>query len=719
MEEELGANIAAGPEGSAGQSEAAELDRDTLDVARLQVAFRRFKVPDSGDLHRADLSGLLRYLGHVMVDEEGIEGLVKQVTNFEYLDFEELLDFMVKYIPYEQEQFRLVFEQFDEDGNGEFSYNELWQLLAELGFMPLKNMMHEALHEVDADVTSELGFEEFVRFLRAYRAQEGFTKEEVRDLQSSFAYFAQDGGELLRADVLCDALVTTFGLHIQDFAKQLEQQLRSGQGFQQSTTASQSPSQGGRAVALQFPEFLIFARRVREAAFQQLKCDLDFEMADTDKSGGISELELRRALQRSGYTPLRHDMQEILAEALDGEWHKARELDFNQFFGFMMVARQREGFTRASVQLMRQVFERFDEDKSQEVSALELSELFRHLGYDVDMDAIHIFVTQVDANGSEELDFREFLRLMRLHREAELKKYRDTFQIYCDRDEERMPRRRLVRALEELDLELSKELQRRSQKEGAEFLTFDDFVEMVDACRFDWVQKQRRNASFSPEKVSYFRDFFNRFDKDGSGDIDRTELGLILRQWGWEPRTLEQQAALMRKLETARARAHEAGVETFEEGSTSLTFWTFLQLARMLETEQLRAEEERLSQLMAELHFTTAEVEQFREIFCHRKRESFQEGSLRDPMHIAFKTGADGQRSGLPREGVRRIMRLLVVTITQDEKKQLDEVQTDLLNEEGLLDFHGFLRLMRWLLDTDFAGINGRLAKKAEQAPKN
>jgi len=732
---------------SEGAAQAPDLEVE-LDVPRLQTAFRRFKVPDSGDLHKADLCELLRYLGHVMTEEEALDPLVKEVTLYEYLDFDEFLNFMEKYVPFEQEQFRQLFQQYDEDGSGTIELKELWQLLGHLGFMPLKGMLQEALEEVDSDASGTLNFDELCLFLRVYRAQEGFTKAEVKDLEASFKHFAtaREGtkGEsvALPGEMLAEALVKTFGLHIQSFALLLEKQLRSGQGL--TTAASSSPVKGGKAEVLQFPEFLIFARKVREKAMEQLRSDFpawavtnsnqtakditssqtakdkdSFMANDTDGSGGISESELRRVLRLEGFTPLQQNMNEIFAEVVDGPWHPDRELDFNQFFGYMLVMRQREGFSTASVETMKTVFDRFDDDGSGEVNALELSELFRHLGYSADMDQIHVFVTQVDANDSGELDFREFLRLMRLHRETEMCKYQEAFDALKDSatlapEAARMPSKKVFSALKQLELEPTATLRMMPQALPAEGLRFDAFVDIVDSSRMEFVEKQRKNASFGDERVATFRDFFNRFDKDGSGDIDQTELGGILRLFNWEPRSLEEQRELLRKLNTARARAREAGIKTSEDGASTICFWTFLQLARMLETEQEHVEEARLHRLMEELNFENQEVAQFREIYMERKQEIM--GSGTSPT-AAMKPG-QVEPTGLSREAIRKLMRILVVTVNPNEKVKLDEQLKGLLNDE-MLDFHNFLRLMRWLLDTDFAGINSRLAKKVEakQAP--
>ncbi|CAE7495369.1 APUM5, partial [Symbiodinium sp. CCMP2456] len=56
----------------------------------------------------------------------------------------------------------------------------------------------------------------------------------------------------------------------------------------------------------------------------------------------------------------------------------------------------------------------------------------------------------------------------------------------------------------------------------------------------------------------------------------------------------------------------------------------------------------------------------------------------------------DDPNAGLPRETVRRVVRQTGMSFTPEKKEILDK-RLDGLEEAGLLRFHGFLRLMRWV----------------------
>merc|ERR1712217_60205 len=62
----------------------------------------------------------------------------------------------------------------------------------------------------------------------------------------------------------------------------------------------------------------------------------------------------------------------------------------------------------------------------------------------------------------------------------------------------------------------------------------------------------------------------------------------------------------------------------------------------------------------------------------------------------------------LSADGFRRLIRSLGVSITPGNRGKLDDKMQS-LDDQGrrdgaLLDFIAFLRMMRWMLDTDFAG---------------
>jgi len=359
------------------------------------------------------------------------------------------------------------------------------------------------------------------------------------------------------------------------------------------------------------------------------------------------------------------------------------DLDFYDFVDFLILYRRREGFRRDECAKMQHLFERFDVDESGEVNALELIELFRHLGHRVTLDEVHVFLRQVDENESNCLDFREYLRLMRLHREDELSHISAVFKQFVDPNEAVvMPGIRVPHALEALGHTAPDSLEN-------EALNFESFVQLVDVCRASSVARDRKKAGFSDARIGELRMAFRRYDKNHSGDIDNNELLMILADFSWQPRSREEQSQLVQKLKTAKQRAQEAGVRD-AGGPGEIGFWTFVQLARMLETEHERSEDAAVHALMVELGFSQKEVDDFRAIFLGKLHEVLQEQDEENTQVMRL--------SGLPHEDVKRLVRSLASSLSRQSKLQLDvELKNLGCTGDNPLEFPGFLRLMRWL----------------------
>jgi len=681
-------------------------------IARMNTAFKRFKVPDSADLHKDDVGGVLRYLGHAMTSKEHVEPLVMEVTVYDYMDFDEFICFMEKYVPYERKQIQMVFETFDEDQSGEISVFELRKLCSSLGLIPLRRMISEALKVVDQDGSGQLDFTELITFLAVYNNAEGFTKSEVMELHRSFDQWAEanpsaQGEKLMPASALSDALVSVFGLQAAEFARKYQEQLESGQGLQVS---SFNPT-NSEAESLRFSEFLIFARKVREGEYGKLKEQGYFEKCDLDSSGSINEMELRAALKKMGFTPLRQVLMEILKDVVeDGKWTTSSALDFDEFFDFMVIFRQRDGFSKSEVEEFRKTFLRFDEDGAGEISALELSGIFRHLGYGASLDDIRDLVAEVDANGTQQLDFQEYLRLMRNYREKELRRMMQVFDVYKDNGSVFLQKSNLADALQELDHEPPMELIKKSRTSSFDI---DGFVGIVDSCRNAWVAKQRKKAGFSNQKIQELQETFQRFDKDKSGEIDISELLGILQEFGWQPKSREEQADLMKKLDMARALAREAGItDVGADGSAAIRFWSFVQLCRMLYSEHDKAEEEKMNKFMQEVQFSQVEVDQFRQIF----RSWVSRAKDLDAEDEAMPQEQSQQSSDmLNRDPMKRFVKMtLGESLSAENKTALDDLLLTASCEKNpeCVDFMGFLKVMRWLVDNSAVGQSKETTKK-------
>eukprot|EP00933_Yihiella_yeosuensis_P080805 TRINITY_DN94306_c0_g1_i1.p1 TRINITY_DN94306_c0_g1~~TRINITY_DN94306_c0_g1_i1.p1 ORF type:complete len:1130 (+),score=267.36 TRINITY_DN94306_c0_g1_i1:103-3390(+) len=680
------------------------------EVADLRTAFLKFKVPDSEDVHKDNLGDILGFLGRWAPPKDVMVKIGLEVSMYDYMDFDEFLGFMTRYSVIEKAEQQRVFRLYDEDGSGNIDVSELRNLVIALGLTPFRQMMQEALTLVDKNWNAELDFNELVCFIAVYRFREGFTKDQADTLRKEFEAVATEHpgnpGEpfyVLPGTELATLLVQVFGLQVEAVTDKLQAEIAASAGFK--------PTDPDEATGITFREFLIYCRRAREMQMEVFGQETgmggsdssDFAAADKDKSGRLSVAELFEFLRGQEYTPLKKVINEILEDVASETVNAEEPLDFNQFFDFMFVYRSRDGFEEHQVEFYRKIFKSFDDDGSGSISTLELSDIFRELGYRMSVEALKIFIDKVDSDGSNLLDFREFLRLMRLFRESELGKMKSAFRADSNDGTEDglVDFPKIKGCLAALDYREPTSITKRLKEVDLTEVPFENFVDLVDKCRHDQVEREKRMAGFTNEEIEKYQNQFNEYDKDRGGFIDPKELQALLKAFNWEPKNKQEREALIGKINMARRAAKEAGVEdTTEEDGAEVSFWEFIQLVRQLKIAEEQEKEARINAVIEETGFAVKETNQFRVIFT---RWYYQDDESKDPDEEGNDLVDD--YSGISRDLAKRIVRSLGISLSGDKSKQLDTV-LDKFEENGLLYFFGFLRLMKWIVDTNFAGTN-------------
>jgi len=325
----------------------------------------------------------------------------------------------------------------------------------------------------------------------------------------------------------------------------------------------------------------------------------------------------------------------------------------------------------------------------------------------------------------------EFFRCMGTHREADLKRLRAAFNEYVSPDENEVDQDQLLELVELVTEGLvPKAVRRAISRREYPSADFDTFVGLADEARRINLEDRRRNAGFKEGEVLHFKRIFDSCDRDGSGDIDASEITGLLFILGLQIRTREEQLAVMARLDEARDMATAAGVQnTTARGSANFGFWELVQLMRMLKSDSDKASDEKVNTTAVELGFSPPELEQFRKIFLKWCRNEGLNGTASLESSPVRRSGTlpGGGSEPLdaaeppPEEGLSidvlcRLLQSMGMSMTLTQKgeleKQVAKVDT---TAQGLLSFVGFLRMMRWLLDSDFAGINGAAANAVQR----
>jgi len=172
-------------------------------------------------------------------------------------------------------------------------------------------------------------------------------------------------------------------------------------------------------------------------------------------------------------------------------------------------------------------------------------------------------------------------------------------------------------------------------------------------------------------------------------------------------------------------------------GVASITFWPMVHFIRQMVTEEDTVEVDREEAAEKEVKFTPKEVIAFREIFTNWAElsdDTSLKAALGSAPASAWAADGEGEEEHLNKlrtastmsklgasqaaddgkwlsgDGIRRIVRSLGLSLSNESRAALEQkVNKFDLDDRGRIDFPDFLRLMRWMLDTNFAQIEGAI----------
>ncbi|CAE8684962.1 unnamed protein product [Polarella glacialis] len=575
---------------------------------------------------KADLPEIMKYLGFAVASVDELKKISGKVNLLPDVDFNEFMAFVERFSQHEYDRYRKIFDEYDSEGTGDVvKTTELRKILSSIGFNVMRPAIEEALATFDiatADVT--MSYEDFIQFLTVYMHTECFAKHQVMNMYNIFNGFTAHAADprYLPATDLSECLVAAFGLPCQQHAVRIEQLV---------LRFRKSRSDGENGIC--FHEFMIFGRRLCEA--EQADYRGAFVQFDKDNSGSISIDELSAALDCLGYRPMRSMLQEVLSEV---DFESDEILDFEEFSHFMMLFKQRDGFLKKELDELKAVFCKFDCDRSDSIDVHELGDMLRFLGHSIATDDLHILVAEVDADRSGTLDVNEWLRLMRRHRESELKRLSDIFMHHAQ-GQAMMPSASITVAVQEAapDPTLVPKVTRTLHKA----IDFEDFVNLADRARALHVDAGRKMAGFSDIEIENFQEMFDGYDKDGNGTIDSVEVQALLGDFGIPCRTREEQQNMLELIATAKALCLEAegrkSGETPKKGgpvpAIDVTFWELVQFCST-------AEDPAGQRRRGDRYET------------HREAKVLAERDRRFPCDLQDSGTQCGSRFGGPREGL-------------------------------------------------------------------
>jgi len=140
------------------------------------------------------------------------------------------------------------------------------------------------------------------------------------------------------------------------------------------------------------------------------------------------------------------------------------------------------------IKVLKRAFDGFDHDKKGCISTDVVATIMKMMGHRPNAAALKEVILEVDADGSGELDFEEFVvlaaKFMNEEDEAEMEReLKEAFRLYDKKEEGFIPTSVLRQILKELDDKLTDEdldgIIEEVDADGSGTVDFDEFMEMM------------------------------------------------------------------------------------------------------------------------------------------------------------------------------------------------------------------------------------------------
>lgn len=214
-----------------------------------------------------------------------------------------------------------------------------------------------------------------------------------------------------------------------------------------------------------------------------------------------------------------------------------------------------------------------------------------------------------------------------------------------------------------------------------------DLENLLNSYRLEARDRFREHKGFTDKEVDRFQHEFKRHDHQKHGCIDGKDLRCLLSN-------------LFPNIEEPQGHAKVVAVLKEVVGDDGkLDFDEYLVLMRVLQDEEEMRKYMKEKDAIVACKFSRSEVSEFRSIFQ------------------AFDTDCSGEMTFVEFEVLLTQIFPENLVFGERMSHELEVLMTDVLGEtdgeERMLDFPGFLQVMRRIQDVDFGGINEQVACQA------
>eukprot|EP00930_Biecheleria_cincta_P038673 TRINITY_DN26560_c0_g1_i1.p1 TRINITY_DN26560_c0_g1~~TRINITY_DN26560_c0_g1_i1.p1 ORF type:complete len:1192 (-),score=217.37 TRINITY_DN26560_c0_g1_i1:69-3644(-) len=634
-----------------------------------KVAYAFKKLSEHNEIHEDDFARALELCGCVRPVDDWIKRVSKSLTDYSTMNLEEFRTFVQGYKAMQHEAYKKAFEDCDNDGSGLVENSELEELLRSFGIEPMEHVMEEVLAEVDEDGRGELDLHEFEHLMDVILSREGFTKSEYEEFMSLFQRFDRDNsGEIDVKELI--AMINWLGYTITP-------------SDLQAIVAEVDVDGSGE---INKREFLVCMRKLRD---RSLKLVMEvIKVNDQDGSGTIDRKELFLVLRGLGYEIA--DSAAIDESQTEAGLASVDELGLSQLWRILAVYRLREGMTNEEVESIYAAFHAQDKDGSGELETREAPAALRELGYKCDFSVVQNVLGKVDVDDTGALDQVEFRKMVRMVQARDFELFRAVFRDHDTENKNVITQDSAIEAMASFGFTGTPKTLFRwdeiipvnipGESEPQKMISIENFVRACDR----YAKKMRKtfmtNGGWTDEEVEHYRQIFARYDVWGHGEISSKEL----------VRLVEDTIPEMASDRAMRPQLVGLMKQVNDDLKGSLSFRDFLKLMFGFREFQDKERANKESLAVKETGFSVQEVAEFRELF------------------LASDTSCSGELNFKEVWEMVNTVTPLGDVLSSQLKVMFNEatMRTSIKGDQNQqADFPELLRLMKRLLDINFAGI--------------
>jgi Ca2+-binding EF-hand superfamily protein len=290
--------------------------------------------------------------------------------------------------------------------------------------------------------------------------------------------------------------------------------------------------------------------------------------------------------------------------------------------------------------------------------------------------------------------------------------------------------------------------------------SFGDFVCILDKCRTACAEENHKRAGWSDVEFEFLCQRFQKCCGKVEGTLTKGELLWILMDLGITIKTSAARNSIVSKVPEARTLALKAGVnekDVMTHGDSTVTVWVLAHLLRLLARGGEEEIEDREILAREETKFSHAEIVEFSEVFAKLVNESTADrdslglaqnhrrnsapawevgqtclsarplqtqlvplpaSKSQSEAECAILRSLSGTHSAAPKlsiSALRELLNSFGAKVSLEENQVLRSKVLEVARGQGELDFSDFLRVMRWMLDSNFADINAKAKEVAGQ----